>query len=516
MRDEMTAPAVAAPEMNEALPAAHWEQEKEKLTLALTERLLRGRDHVAFAELKKAPIFLERGIRQTGEIALALLQRQARQIIRLEKPLVLQSQRRFELEDDEVRAQLRRLRDLLAERLVFEKSEVQAALTFAVRLQFDLLTKPRAAVEALLASHSPRREKKDLLVILEGLAEASRLVAALQNLLAAFPGATITQEELAGLCRRAADEIYGAQPIPAVLADLEAYQLFCASLEPPASARIAQSTVLQMLHERGLHELLEKARPDLSQQRWWSIADLAPVLERALARPSLPVPASAPVTETILSKAVQESARQIENLLAASPAKQNEKNEAPEPPPVVAPVVNLAEAAEPAIAAPPVSVNGKNENAAAIAPVEIPAPASATPEIPPPLESEFEEVDLQAVLQVEEVTIPPAATGYRDAPAEETLMITRAELEAQPPGPYPSITRLIDGKSRMAFIKKVFHKDLDAYLGFIEALEATPTWKEAKALLDGTFKQRKVNPYSKEAVHLSDLVFSRYFTRGKK
>lgn len=506
MRDETIAPAVAAPEMNEALPAAQWEQEKEKLTLALTERLLRGRDHVAFAELKKAPIFLERGIRQTGEIALALLQRQARQIIRQEKPLVLQSQRHFELEDDEVRAQLRRLRDLLAERLVFEKNEVQAALAFAVRLQFDLLTKPRAAVEALLSSHSPRREKKDLLVILEGLAEASRLVAALKNLLAAFPGATIAQEELAGLCRRAADEIYGAQPIPAVLADLEAYQWFCASLGPSASARIAQPTVLQMLHERGLHELLEKARPELSQQRWWSSADLAPVLERALARPSLPVPASAPVTEAILSQAVQESARQIENLLAASPAKQNETNETPEPPPVVAPEVNLAEAAEPAIAAPPVSANGKNENAAATAPVEIPAP----------LESEFEEVDLQAVSQVEEVTIPPAATGYRDAPAEETLMITHAELEAQPPGPYPSITRLIDGKSRMAFIKKVFHKDLDAYLGFIEALEATPTWKAAKALLDGTFKQRKVNPYSKEAVHLSDLVFSRYFTRGTK
>ena len=119
MRDELLTPDLPVPEMDETMNAAgreHWEQEKEKLTLALAERLLRGRDSVAFAELKKAPIFLERGIRKVGEMVLALLRQQARQIIRQEKPLVLQSKRHFELDDDDIRGQLRRLRDLLADK----------------------------------------------------------------------------------------------------------------------------------------------------------------------------------------------------------------------------------------------------------------------------------------------------------------------------------------------------------------------------------------------------------------
>lgn len=507
-----------------------WEQEKEKLTLALTERLLRGRDSVAFAELKNAAIFLERGAIKVGEIVLALLRQQARQIIRLEKPLVLQSKRRFELDDDEIRDQLRRLRDLLAERLVFDKNELQAAVAFAVRVQFDLLTKPGAALAQLIYSRSPQQRKADVVVILEGLDENHQLVGAIKNLLRESPGGLIAQEDFDLLCRRAESEIYGTHPIPALITDLQAYQQFCASIGPAASTRVHQQTVTQMLRERGLNELAEKALPELTTQRWWAVTNLAPVLERALALPSLPQAApepviAPPVTEAEFNRVVQAAAVHIENLLAAVPSVENE---IPEPPAEAQTVLPLSTASEAAFAAPPISANGKENEATATAPVETlmattpivddlaPPESSQPPEIPPPEESEFEEVDLHAILQVEDATIPPPKTIYPDATEDEPFMVTHAALEAQPPGPYPSITRLIDGKSRQAFIKKVFHRDLDAYLGFIEALEATQTWKEAKALLDGTFKQRKVNPFSKEAVHMSDLVFSRYFKRGAK
>jgi len=543
MRDELLAPDFPVPETNDKPNAAsgdfsvpaknptaagrdHWEQEKEKLTLALTERFLRGREGVAFSELKNAPIFLERGIRNVGEIVLALLRQQARQIIRQEKPLVLQSKRRFELDDNDIRAQLRRLRDLLAERLVFDKNELQVAIAFAVRLQFDLLTKPRAALERLIYSRSPQRQKTDIVVILDGLDENHRLVASIQNLLAEYPDGRITRGEFAALCLRAESS---EQPIPAVIADLHAYQKFCASIGPSSSAGVHRQNVLRMLRERDLHDLAENALPELTQQQWWVVADIAPVLERALATPSLPIETPetvvAPVTKFELSRVLQDAAIQMGNLLAGAARKENDTPE--QRPEEAQTSLNLADASDATFAVPPISSNGKDDGAAA--PVETPIEATPAPEsiappesaiepqIPPPLEIEFQEVDLQAILQVEEATIPPAHKIIdNEADAEKQLIVTRASLEAQPPGPYPSITRLIDGKSRIAFIKKVFHRDLDAYLGFIEALEATQTWKEAKALLDGTFKQRKVNPYSKEAVQMSDLVFSRYFARGAK
>jgi hypothetical protein len=542
MRDELIAPDSPAPDAASGdLPAPnsapsdrdHWEQEKEKLALALTERILRGRESVAFSKIKKAPIFFERGIGKVGEIVLVLLRVQARQIIRQEKPLVLQSKRRFELEDDGIRGQLRRLRDLLAERLVFDKNEVQAAIAFAVRVQFDLLTKPRLALEQLIYSRSPARRKADIVVILEGLEETHQLVAPIKNRLAESSGGPVTKEEFAALCRRAESEVYGEHPVPAMLADLQAYQQFCAGLGPSSAARIDRQTVLRMLRERGLHALAENALPELAQQQWWAASEIAPVLERALAPPNLPMappePASVPpVTEFELRRVLQEAAMQMESLLVDTARKDQDGQHQQTGEAQIS--LNLESENRAVIAETPISANGKDEKDAA-APIQSAGATQTTvqsesaigpervlePEIPLPAEVEFQEVDLQAILEVEEATIP-ALPQIIDAEtdAEGRLIVTRASLEAQPPGPYPSITRLIDGKSRLAFIKKIFHKDLDAYLGFIENLEATQTWKEAKVLLDGTFKQRKVNPYSKEAVQLSDVVFSRYFTRGAK
>lgn len=72
---------------------------------------------------------------------------------------------------------------------------------------------------------------------------------------------------------------------------------------------------------------------------------------------------------------------------------------------------------------------------------------------------------------------------------------------------------MIDDKSRRAFIRKIFQRDADAYLEFVDRLEPLQTWKEAKALLDAELGLRNVNPYSKEAVQLSDLLFGRYFSK---
>jgi hypothetical protein len=419
-----------------------WEYEKEKLTLALTERLLRGREGVAFSELKKSlVIFFDQQTPKIGEMVLTLLRRQARQIIRQEKPLLLQSQRRFELEDNALRTQLRQLRDLLTERLVFDKNELQAAVAVAVRLNFDLITRPAATLESLLYRRAAAREKADIAVILEGFEEDYPFVACAERFLMEYPDGPVTQEAFAALCRRAEREVYRLRPVPAVIADLQRYQKFCAAIGPAAASRISTETILRMLRERGLNHLAENAAAELSELESWSFPDIAPILERYEAGLSL-----------------------------------------------------RAQLIEPA----------------AIPPPEAELEASTR-------EKEFQEVDLKAILQVEaaaSVSLPKVIDNHAEDDAP--LFVEHAKIEAQPPGPYPSMTRLIDEKSRQALIKKVFQKDLDAYLDFIERLEELQTWKQAKAFLDGEFKKRRVNPYSKEAVQLSDVVFGRYFIKGGK
>jgi hypothetical protein len=135
-----------------------------------------------------------------------------------------------------------------------------------------------------------------------------------------------------------------------------------------------------------------------------------------------------------------------------------------------------------------------------------------------PAASELRDIAIEPSLEIDAAPLPPRPKlKYRYADDDdEPQVIERAKIEAQPPGPYPSFTRLVDEKSRREFIKKIFHKDLDAYLAFIEQIENMQTWKEAKAFLDREFQQRRVNPYSREAVRLSDMVFSRYFTKGAR
>jgi hypothetical protein len=464
-----------------------WEYEKEKLTLALTERLLRGREGVAFSELKKSlVIFFDQQTPKIGEMVLTLLRRQARQIIRQEKPLLLQSQRRFELEDNALRTPLRQLRDLLTERLVFDKNELQAAVAVAVRLNFDLITRPAATLESLLYRRAPARKKADIAVILEGFEDDYPLVACAQRFLMEYPDGPVTQEAFAALCRRAEREVYRLRPVPAVIADLQRYQKFCAAIGPTAASRISTPTILRMLRERGLNHLAENAAAELSELESWSFPDIAPILERyeaglglraQLIEPAIPPPE------------------------AALEASAMEKDDVDIKPAEVQPAVMALQPAAEGQPAPQIETAAANQ-------AEI---------FPPPVAEEFQEVDLKAILQVEEaasVSLPKVIDNH--AEDDEPLFVEHAKIEAQPPGPYPSMRRLIDEKSRQALIKKVFQKDLDAYLDFIERLEELQTWKQAKAFLDGEFKKRRVNPYSKEAVQLSDVVFRRYFLKGGK
>ncbi|MEK7729762.1 MAG: hypothetical protein AAB354_15250, partial [candidate division KSB1 bacterium] len=96
---------------------------------------------------------------------------------------------------------------------------------------------------------------------------------------------------------------------------------------------------------------------------------------------------------------------------------------------------------------------------------------------------------------------------------EEPVMVSRAKLEQQPSGPFPVLANLIDEKNRKLFIKSIFQRDDEAYMDFVQRLEVIQSWKEAKALFDGELNRRKINPYTKEAIRFSDVIFGRYFAK---
>ena len=73
------------------------------------------------------------------------------------------------------------------------------------------------------------------------------------------------------------------------------------------------------------------------------------------------------------------------------------------------------------------------------------------------------------------------------------------------------LKEMIDGKTEKVFVKKLFDGDKDAYEKLINQLEDAESWRVAKILIDNELFKRDVDPFSREAIKLVDLVYSRYY-----
>ncbi len=82
-------------------------------------------------------------------------------------------------------------------------------------------------------------------------------------------------------------------------------------------------------------------------------------------------------------------------------------------------------------------------------------------------------------------------------------------------GPLQDLHTMIKGRTRKKIIKKLFRKDEAAFNNFIDQLNAMSSWKEASRFIDDTFYELNINPYSKEAITFSDIVYMRFFPKDK-
>ena len=73
------------------------------------------------------------------------------------------------------------------------------------------------------------------------------------------------------------------------------------------------------------------------------------------------------------------------------------------------------------------------------------------------------------------------------------------------------LREMIDSKTEKVFVKKLFANDQNAYDHLIKKLEESESWRVAKILIDNELFKRDVDPFSREAIKLVDLVYSRYY-----
>ncbi len=143
----------------------------------------------------------------------------------------------------------------------------------------------------------------------------------------------------------------------------------------------------------------------------------------------------------------------------------------------------------------------------------------------PPLLPEVEEEEPEEEYQAPEIIEKEAEEAPRESPLQTadvsstspttTAVEQLADLVSQKmKGDHlEDINALITHKQQKKFIKKIFRRQEQQYREFLTLLNGTSSWKHASNLIDSFFYQQGINPYSKEALEFSDIVYNRYFPK---
>ena len=285
----------------------HWQDEKDRLRARLEAVLLGDREELAVQELLARPL---------PDLLRTAFRYHARSILRRERPLILQGSHQFLLDDPEIRAHLHKLRELLIDRLKLTRAEIRKLIDFGVRLQFDLIARPRATVETLLYQQPFERQRDDIATILVGLGEHRPLLAAILELIDDYPSGPVTKEAFRALCRQAERKTYGEKPVAALLRDLQDLITFRNLVEGTERTYIDGQTVLAMLYERNLKELAESLLMLLSQREAWTLTQIERAMEHQLLVGGLSLSSDEPwqlflLPEEDLSAFLEETQREV-------------------------------------------------------------------------------------------------------------------------------------------------------------------------------------------------------------
>ncbi len=487
--------------------ADYWRLEKQKLIAELEQRIVSNKQFIAFKELEHLNL---------PNILRVSLRKEARNVFLKERPIRIIQSNRFDFSEPAFKNHIRILRDHLIERVRFRPEEVRKTIRFTVTLCFDLITRPVSTVKSMLFRTQPERLSEEVVDVLRGLSGDVPFVRALLAELEKDPKNYFSKEDYNAVSEKLKADLYAGNPVASLCSDLEMLWGFYFEVFQTDVHEFSADLMYGMLVERGLHDYAASFLEERSQKETWSFEAFQQFLERHLIVGRLaeggddigePVqyidePAAAALTSERENSDVltgNDSDRQTVSraLTVTQPARHSEMN--------------------------PENETGymrfffgkrDNSNASNGAGNEKKPKSSKENDRTPSMgDSSSQDNDNAAFDATDNFGRSFRSNFEFDDTA--TASINRSQLEYQPPGPYPSLHVIIDKKSETLFVKKIFGKDQRAYKKFIKRIESEDSWKTAKTILNEELSAREIRPYCREAVKLSDLLFSRYFSKGQ-
>ena len=126
-------------------------------------------------------------------------------------------------------------------------------------------------------------------------------------------------------------------------------------------------------------------------------------------------------------------------------------------------------------------------------------------EIKPEEMVEEEEEKVVAAAPVEEET--------KGSVADDMANFVASQMQSDKP--MEDMNSMVVGRTRKKIIKKLFKKKENEFLSFVNMINEQTAWKDASVVIDNEFYERGINPYSREAIMFSDLIYIRFFPKDR-
>lgn len=436
-----------------------WESEKLRLSQILFIRVTGGKEQLRYQDI------LDKGFPHIFEIC---VKNRARKLFSKDQPVQLNPSARYNLESPHIQATFEQLKTLLLQETVFTRDELFELVKVSINFQYDVLVRPRQKLREILFKSKAQSSKEDISVVVKGFGEERPFIHNLIQAIESIDSQVISKEGFEKLTKQIEQDVYRQTPIAPFLKEISLLLDFETTVTGENQSLIRSHVLTGMLRERELTSALNEINTEAKRKDHWSINEIESVLERHFLVGNMEAGDEEALT---LSRTEKSDSEEIPlDEIGELDLSQEDIKE------------STSDAAKDASG---IRIAFEEEEGGA-------ADKSDDEE----LASEPDSKELSLLFDDEEENIP----------------IDRDQIEKQPPGPYPELRSLINSDDQKKFVKKIFSEDVHQYTEFIQSLEKSDSWKEAKSIIDNELADRQINPYSEEAVRLGDIVFSRYFS----
>jgi len=445
---------------------------------------------------------------------------------------------RFNYDMPEIRVLIDQIFDLLKQTAQFDLAKFNQLLERAVKLQMNFVIEPHRTLTQFLFKDRPVISTIEVYDTLKYFFQLEYYKEAISEYFNTKYLKTISQDQFIELLNKIDEKVFGENRVEMTLKTLKTIMTFLSEAQGTKVTSLPVNVLYAALRDRNLNDLAEKIE---QAQKEIQVSELSFEMIESILFERFTQPEEAPeevvgfdeiqgleeedleipVNDIDVGESSEEALAEFDEQLAELEMEEEEDDEddeyeEDEEEEELETELKLEEGPSP------------SEMETAEVPETEPTFEESEPETPsyeepavvePP---RAEETEPKPEMPVEETVPSPMETSETEATDTEQKASKVADDLAEhlakqiaSEGPLEDLNNMIKGRTRKKIIKKLFKKDEQAFNEFIAKLNAISTWKEASHFIDDTFYERNINPYSKEAIMFSDIVYMRYFPKDK-